>query len=145
MMDRKLVNISLTLIVVFASFLLLVWVGGSVLNIERLQTGERPLLRFVFVAVGLMDKYEAYPATSKDPHIYNPRWPAVILFLLGLAVFLYIGRRLALRGGASRRRGNLPAFAVSRVAQAGVDVFAREVGKILKDLFLGHARSKVFQ
>jgi len=60
------------------------------------------VLTYVFVAVGLMDKYDTYPATSKDPHIYNPRWPAIILFLLGLAVFLYIGRKLALRGGAQR-------------------------------------------
>src|SRR3990172_7347280 len=59
-MDRKLVNVTLTLIVVFASFVLLVWVGGSVLNIERLQTGERPLLRFVFVAIGLVAAFAVY-------------------------------------------------------------------------------------
>jgi len=76
------------------------------------------MLTYVFVAVGLMDKYDTYPATSKDPHIYNPRWPAIILFLLGLAVFLYIGRRLSLRGGASRRRGNPQAAADHRAIKS---------------------------
>jgi hypothetical protein len=50
------------------------------------------------VAVGLMDTYAVYPATSKDPILYQPRWPAVILFLAGLGLFLYLGRRSARRG-----------------------------------------------
>jgi len=55
------------------------------------------LLLYVFVAVGLMDAYARYPATSKDPLMLYPRWPAVILFVMGLAGFLYLGRRLAAR------------------------------------------------
>ncbi len=51
-------------------------------------------LLYGMVAVGIMDKYDVYPATTKDPATLNPRWPAVILFLVGLAAFLYIGRRL---------------------------------------------------
>jgi hypothetical protein len=42
-----------------------------------------------------MDKYELYPATAKDDPLFQPKWPAVILFLLGLAFFLWLGRRLA--------------------------------------------------
>jgi hypothetical protein len=53
------------------------------------------LLLYVFVAVGLMHKYELYVATTKDPEILNPRWSAIILFLLGLTAFLFVGRWLA--------------------------------------------------
>ena len=53
------------------------------------------LLLYIFVAVGLMDKYELYPATAKDDPLFQPKWPAVILFLLGLAFFLWLGRKLA--------------------------------------------------
>ncbi|NOR89896.1 MAG: M28 family peptidase [Anaerolineales bacterium] len=52
------------------------------------------LLLYVFVAIGLMLEYDLYPATTKDPEILNPNWLAITLFLLGLASFLYIGRRL---------------------------------------------------
>jgi hypothetical protein len=34
---------------------------------------------------------------AKDPVWYTPRWPAIGLFFLSLAVFLYLGRRLATR------------------------------------------------
>jgi hypothetical protein len=53
------------------------------------------VLTYLMVAVGIMDKYAGYPATSKDAHIYNPRWEAVIIFLVGLAAFLWLGRWLA--------------------------------------------------
>ena len=53
------------------------------------------LLLYVFVAIGLMLEYDLYPATTKDPEILNPNWLAITLFLLGLASFLFIGRRLA--------------------------------------------------
>jgi len=55
------------------------------------------LMLYLFVAVGLMDQYELYPATTKDPETLNPHWPAVILFLLSFSVFLALGRRLVRR------------------------------------------------
>ncbi|MEX1071162.1 MAG: DUF4910 domain-containing protein [Anaerolineales bacterium] len=72
------------------------------------------VLTYVFVAVGIMDKYDTYPATSKDPSIYNPRWLAVIGFVLGMALFFWLGRKLAARYQASslrgaKRRSNSPA------------------------------------
>jgi hypothetical protein len=62
------------------------------------------VLLYLFVDVGLMDKYALYPATTKDPETLNPHWPAVILFLLGLVVFLWLGRWLT-----RRLAGDLPA------------------------------------
>ncbi len=50
------------------------------------------LVLYLLVAVGLMDKYYLYPATSKDPAIYTPRWPAVFIFA-GVLVVLYIFSR----------------------------------------------------
>ena len=52
------------------------------------------LLLYFFVDVGLMLEFDLYPATTKDPELLNPRWSAIILFLVGLTVFLVIGRRL---------------------------------------------------
>jgi uncharacterized membrane protein len=85
-MDRKLVNIILTLVVVFAVFLLLVWIGGNVLGIERLQTGEQPLLRFVFVGVGLLIAFAIYWFTKE-----NKAWEVgtreVVYMSIGAALY----------------------------------------------------------
>ncbi|MDH5507034.1 MAG: M28 family peptidase [Anaerolineae bacterium] len=59
------------------------------------------LLTYGLVAVGLMDEYHLYPATARDEPIYEPRWPAVIVFVVGMAVFLYAGRRMAQRAGTA--------------------------------------------
>jgi len=53
------------------------------------------LLLYLFVEVGILVDYELYPATTKDPNMLNPDWLAVSLFFLGLAIFLFVGRRLA--------------------------------------------------
>ena len=50
------------------------------------------LLLYLFVEIGLMDEYFSYPGTTKDVSQLNPRWPAVILFLIGTGVFFVIGR-----------------------------------------------------
>ena len=62
------------------------------------------VLLYLFVLVGLMDRYALYPATTKDPETLNPRWPAVILFLVSLVIFLWLGRLLV-----RRQAGKLPA------------------------------------
>lgn len=85
-MDRKLLNLSLTLVIVFLFFLLVVWIGGNVLGIERLQTGERPLLRFVFVAVGLVIALAIYWFTRT-----NKAWEVgtrqVVYMAIGAALY----------------------------------------------------------
>jgi hypothetical protein len=50
------------------------------------------LLLYLFVEIGLMDEFFSYPGTTKDVAQLNPRWPAVILFLIGTGVFFAIGR-----------------------------------------------------
>ena len=55
------------------------------------------LLLYLFVVVGLMDAFASYPATTKDPYLLNPRWPAIILFLVGLSIFMLLGRRASRR------------------------------------------------
>jgi hypothetical protein len=85
------------------------------------------LLLYLFVAVGLMDKYELYPATTKDPATLNPRWPAVILFLLGTGVFLALGRWLVRQYAGSRpapTAGSLKSFALFVVGLAALYVLA---------------------
>ncbi|MBI3762528.1 MAG: ABC transporter substrate-binding protein, partial [Chloroflexi bacterium] len=53
-MDRILWSVIGALVVILVVFLLLVYVGGNVLGVDRLKTGANPILRFVFVIVGLV-------------------------------------------------------------------------------------------
>ncbi len=55
------------------------------------------ILLYIFVEVGLMDKWELYPSQAKGEPLFNPKWPAVILWIIGLTVFLWLGRKLASR------------------------------------------------
>ena len=83
------------------------------------------VLLYLFVAVGLMDKYHLYPATAKDDPIYQPRWSAVTLFLLGLTVFLMAGRRLAGRyaaGMAAPTPGQTKSLALLAIGLSGIYV-----------------------
>lgn len=66
-MNKKLVGVAIALVVTLAIFLLLVWVGGNVLGIERLKTGENPVLRFVFVIVGMLIALGIYLVTQDSP------------------------------------------------------------------------------
>jgi hypothetical protein len=54
-------------------------------------------LLYLLVAVGLMDEYHLYPATSKDPAIYHPRWTAIILYVVGSALLFFLSRRIMRR------------------------------------------------
>jgi hypothetical protein len=81
------------------------------------------VLLYLFVQIGLMDKYALYPATTKDPETLNPHWPAVILFLISLAVFFWLGRLLArrlTRGPAAPQAGEIKSFAMFVVGLGAV-------------------------
>ena len=85
-MDRKMLGVILTLIIVFAFFLGLVYVGGNMLGVERLQTGERPLLRFAFVGIGLVAAFLVYAFTKE-----NKAWAVgtreVVYMAIGAALY----------------------------------------------------------
>jgi hypothetical protein len=77
------------------------------------------LLLYLFVEVGLMEGFAKYPALAKDPIIFNPRWPAVILYLLGLGLFFWLGRKAAARSATIatfRERKSLALFVVGLAA-----------------------------
>ncbi|MDQ7064031.1 MAG: M28 family peptidase [candidate division KSB1 bacterium] len=83
------------------------------------------VLLYGLVAIGLMDRYHLYPATSKDPALFHPRWPAVILFLLSLAMLLILAHRLRRRwapGTLQVNTGQRVGFGMSVVGLAAVYV-----------------------
>lgn len=87
-MDRKLQSVILSLIAVLVIFVLLVYVGGTMLGIERLQTGENPLMRFIFVIVGLLVAFGVYAATKE-----NKMWVVgtreVVYMSIGAALYAF--------------------------------------------------------
>jgi uncharacterized membrane protein len=66
MMNKKLMGVAIALVVILVVFLLLTWLGGSVLNIDRFKAGENPVLRFVFVIVGLLVALAVYFSTRES-------------------------------------------------------------------------------
>ena len=85
-MDKKLSSIIWTLVVILVVFLLLIYVGGNVMGVERLQTGENPVLRFVFVIVGLLIAFLVYYFTRE-----NEAWQVgtreVVWMAIGAALY----------------------------------------------------------
>lgn len=85
-MDKKLTSVGLSLVAILAILLLLVYVVGDVMGNERFQTGENPLLRFVFVIVGLLIAFAIYYATRE-----NPAWEVgtrqVVWMSIGAALY----------------------------------------------------------
>ncbi len=85
-MDKKLQSILWTLVVILAVFLGLIYVGGNVLGVERLQTGENPVLRFVFVIIGLLLALLVYYLTRE-----NEAWQVgtreVVWMAIGAALY----------------------------------------------------------
>jgi hypothetical protein len=61
------------------------------------------------VETGLLLKFHRYPATTKDPYLTQPNWLVFALALVGLAVLLYLGRRI---GSRLARSGQQPPFGV---------------------------------
>ncbi|PWH12726.1 MAG: hypothetical protein DDG59_15440 [Anaerolineae bacterium] len=85
-MDRRLTYLTIALVVILAIFLLLVYVGGTLLGIERLQTGENPLLRFVFVIIGLLIAIVIYWLTRENK-IWEIGTRQVVYMAIGAALY----------------------------------------------------------
>jgi uncharacterized membrane protein len=85
-MNKKLIGVSIALVVILAIFLLVVYVGGTLLGVQRLQTGENPLLRFLFVVVALVIALAVYLFTRE-----NPAWEVgtrqVVWMAIGAALY----------------------------------------------------------
>jgi uncharacterized membrane protein len=83
-MNNRIINVGLSLLAVLVILLLLVYGLGAV-N-ERFQTGENPLLRFVFVIVGLLIAFFIYYFTRD-----NPAWEVgtrqVVWMAIGAALY----------------------------------------------------------
>ncbi len=85
-MDRRLTYLTIALVVILAIFLLLVYVGGNILGIERLQTGENPLLRFAFVIIGLLIALLIYWLTRENK-IWEIGTRQVVYMAIGAALY----------------------------------------------------------
>jgi uncharacterized membrane protein len=85
-MDKRLHSVLWTLVATLVVFLLLIYVGGNVLGVERLQTGENPVLRFVFVIIGLLLAFLVYYLTRE-----NEAWQVgtreVVWMAIGAALY----------------------------------------------------------
>lgn len=83
-MNNRIVNIGLSLIAVLAILLLLVYGLGA--TNERFQTGENPLLRFVFVIVGLLIAFLIYYFT-RDNAAWEVGTRQVVWMAIGAALY----------------------------------------------------------
>jgi uncharacterized membrane protein len=83
-MNKKLLGVLIALVVILAIFLLLVYVGGR--YDERFQTGENPLLRFVFVIVGLLIAFVVYLAT-RESKAWEVGTRQVVWMAIGAALY----------------------------------------------------------
>jgi len=85
-MDKKLASIFWTLVVTLVVFVLLIYVGGDLMGIERLQTGENPVLRFVFVIIGLLIAFLVY-YFSKENEAWVIGTRQVVYMAIGAALY----------------------------------------------------------
>ncbi len=75
-----------TLLAVLVLFYVIIYVGGNMMGIERLQTGENPVLRFVFVIIGLAIAYGVYYFTSdNEAWVIDTR--SVVYMSIGAALY----------------------------------------------------------
>lgn len=85
-MDKKLTSVIYSLVATLAILLVLVYVVGNVMGNERFQAGENPILRFIFVIVGLLIAFLIYYFTRE-----NPAWEVgtrqVVWMAIGAALY----------------------------------------------------------
>jgi uncharacterized membrane protein len=85
-MNKKLLGVGLALGVILVIFLLLNYVGGSIFHIQRLQTGENAILRFVFVVVGLLIALVVY-LTTRENKAWEIGTRQVVWMAIGAALY----------------------------------------------------------
>ncbi len=85
-MDKKLLSVAGTLVVILVIVMGAVLVVGNMLGNERFQTGENPVLRFVFVAIGLLIAFAVYYFT-KENKIWEVETRHVVYMAIGAALY----------------------------------------------------------
>jgi hypothetical protein len=86
-MDKKLVNMLLTLVVVVAIFALAVFLVGNVLGVKAFQTDQATvLLRFGFVVLGALIAFAIYLAT-RDNKAWEIGTRQVVWMAIGAALY----------------------------------------------------------
>jgi uncharacterized membrane protein len=83
-MNKKLLGVVIALVVILAIFLLLIYIGGRFS--ERFQTGENPILRFVFVIIGLLVAFAVYLAT-RESKAWEVGTRQVVWMAIGAALY----------------------------------------------------------
>ena len=84
-MSKSLVNLVIALVVVFVIFLGMILIGNA-LGISQLQTGENPVLRFVFVIIGMVIVFAVYYAT-RTHEMWNVGTREVVYMAIGAALY----------------------------------------------------------
>jgi hypothetical protein len=83
---KKIVGVVIALVVILAIIILSVVIGGNMLGIARLQTGENPILRFAFVIIGCLIALTVFLATRE-----NKAWEVgtrqVVWMAIGAALY----------------------------------------------------------
>ena len=85
------------------------------------------IMLYMFVETGLLLKFHRYPATTKDPYLTQPNWLIFTLALVGLALLLFLGRRIGRRFAGSGQEppfGVIKSFALFVVGLAAVYILA---------------------
>lgn len=85
-MDKKLLSVAGTLVAILVIIMGAVLVVGNMLENERFQTGENPVLRFVFVAIGLLIAFGVYYFT-KENKIWEVETRHVVYMAIGAALY----------------------------------------------------------
>jgi hypothetical protein len=83
-MDRRLLSVIIALVAVLGIFLLIVWIGGAI-N-ESLKLDETALLRFVFVALGLLVVFVVYLLT-RGSGVWDVGTREVVYMAIGAALY----------------------------------------------------------
>jgi hypothetical protein len=83
-MDKKLFSVISALVAVFIVFLLIAWIGGMI-N-PSLQLDQTALLRFVFVAIGLLIVFAVYYVT-RGSQIWEVGTREVVYMAIGAALY----------------------------------------------------------
>ncbi len=82
---KKIVGVVIALLVVLVFVWGAIWIGNQ-FGVSRLQTGENPLLRFIFTVVGLLIAFAVYLATRQ-----NKAWEVgtrqVVWMAIGAALY----------------------------------------------------------